>query len=66
VISRALTVGAVEVTAVLDVMAAFPDPLPDAFPAVEAAWDGGSPPFGTVTRDRDGRHWTGRGPRAPW
>ena len=31
--SRTLTVGAVQVTAVCDVVAAFPDPLADAFPA---------------------------------
>jgi glyoxylase-like metal-dependent hydrolase (beta-lactamase superfamily II) len=37
VTSRTLTVGAVEVTAVCDVVADFPDPLPDAFPGVEAA-----------------------------
>ena len=35
--SRSLTVGAVEVTAVCDVVANFPDPLPQAFPRVEAA-----------------------------
>ena len=35
--SRTLTVGAVEVTAVCDVVADFPDRLPDAFPGVEAA-----------------------------
>ena len=35
--SRSLTVGAVEVTAVCDVVANFPDPLPQAFPGVEAA-----------------------------
>jgi len=37
VTSRSLTVGAVEVTAVCDVVANFPDPLPQAFPGVEAA-----------------------------
>ena len=35
--SRTLPVGAAEVTAVLDVAADFPDPLPEAFPGVEAA-----------------------------
>jgi glyoxylase-like metal-dependent hydrolase (beta-lactamase superfamily II) len=35
--SRTLTVGAVQVTAVCDVDADFPDPLGDAFPAVDAA-----------------------------
>ena len=35
--SRTLTVGAVQVTAVCDVDADFPDPLGDAFPSVEAA-----------------------------
>ena len=35
--SRTLTVGAVEVTAVRDVVADFPDPLADAFPGVGAA-----------------------------
>jgi glyoxylase-like metal-dependent hydrolase (beta-lactamase superfamily II) len=37
VTSRTLTVGAVQVTAVCDVDADFPDPLGDAFPAVDAA-----------------------------
>jgi hypothetical protein len=37
VTSRTLTVGAVEVTAVCDVVAGFPDPVGEAFPGVEAA-----------------------------
>jgi glyoxylase-like metal-dependent hydrolase (beta-lactamase superfamily II) len=37
VTARTLTVGAVQVTAVRDVVADFPDPLPDAFPSVDAA-----------------------------
>jgi glyoxylase-like metal-dependent hydrolase (beta-lactamase superfamily II) len=37
VTSRTLTVGAVKVTAVCDVVADFPEPLDEAFPAIEAA-----------------------------
>jgi hypothetical protein len=50
VTSHSLAVGAVQVTAVCDVVANFPDPLPQAFPE----------PFGTITRSGDGRHWSGR------